>query len=49
LPSGNKIKNVKILIIEDEVQFEEYYKKYSEENDTYQVEEAEDGVAGLEK
>jgi hypothetical protein len=25
------------------------HKKYSEENDTYQVEEAEDGVAGLEK
>jgi hypothetical protein len=38
----NKI-NIKILIIEDEAAL------LSEENDTYQVEEAEDGVAGLEK
>ena len=40
----------KILIIEDEAAIRRVLTKIlSEENDTYQVEEAEDGVAGLEK
>ncbi|KQB39169.1 sigma-54-dependent transcriptional regulator [Flavobacterium aquidurense] len=40
----------KILIIEDEASIRRVLVKIlSEENDTYQVEEAEDGVAGLEK
>ena len=40
----------KILIIEDEAAIRRVLIKIlSEENDTYQVEEAEDGVAGLEK
>jgi two-component system nitrogen regulation response regulator NtrX len=40
----------KILIIEDEAAIRRVLVKIlSEENDTYQVEEAEDGVAGLEK
>jgi CheY-like chemotaxis protein len=38
----------KILIIEDEAAIRRVLTKIlSEENDTYQVEEAEDGVAGL--
>jgi DNA-binding NtrC family response regulator len=47
----NKNKNMsKILIIEDEAAIRRVLTKIlSEENDTYQVEEAEDGVAGLEK
>jgi DNA-binding NtrC family response regulator len=40
----------KILIIEDEAAIRRVLSKIlSEENDTYQVEDAEDGVAGLEK
>ena len=40
----------KILIIEDEASIRRVLTKIlSEENDTYQVEEAEDGVQGLEK
>lgn len=40
----------KILIVEDEAAIRRVLVKIlSEENDTYQVEEAEDGVAGLEK
>ena len=40
----------KILIIEDEASIRRVLNKIlSEENDTYQVEEAEDGVQGLEK
>jgi CheY-like chemotaxis protein len=40
----------KILIIEDEAAIRRVLlQKYSEENDTYQVEDAEDGVAGYEK
>ena len=40
----------KILIIEDEAAIRRVLTKIlSEENDTYQVEEAEDGVVGFEK
>ena len=40
----------KILIIEDEAAIRRVLTKIlSEENDTYQVEEAEDGVTGFEK
>jgi len=40
----------KILIIEDEASIRRVLNKIlSEENDTYKVEEAEDGVQGLEK
>ena len=40
----------KILIIEDEAAIRRVLSKIlSEENDSYQVEEAEDGVVGLEK
>jgi two-component system nitrogen regulation response regulator NtrX len=47
----NKNKNMsKILIIEDEAAIRRVLTKIlSEENDTYQVEEAEDGLAGFEK
>jgi CheY-like chemotaxis protein len=40
----------KILIIEDEAAIRRVLVKIlSEESDTYQVEEAEDGLAGIEK
>ncbi|OYX23177.1 MAG: hypothetical protein B7Z06_10600, partial [Flavobacteriales bacterium 32-35-8] len=40
----------KILIIEDEAAIRRVLAKIlSEENDTYQVEEAQDGVEGIEK
>ena len=40
----------KILIIEDEAAIRRVLVKIlSEENDTYQVEEAEDGLVGIEK
>jgi dimeric dUTPase (all-alpha-NTP-PPase superfamily) len=39
-----KIDMSKILIIEDEAAIRRVLSKYSEESDTYQVEDAEDGV-----
>jgi CheY-like chemotaxis protein len=39
----------KILIIEDEAAIRRVLSKILEESDTYQVEDAEDGVQGYEK
>jgi DNA-binding response OmpR family regulator len=40
---------MRILIIEDEAAIRRVLPKNSEESDTYQVEDAEDGVQGYEK